>query len=107
MVVLSCSELSGFATSILNKTQTPFGVRDGALELRGRLLSEPSMATLFLHPHPVEANSLVLFLHGADPDGLERGLRLFPIRTGVTVPDWMVIGALADVQGSGGVEGAG
>ncbi|KAI0710381.1 hypothetical protein C8T65DRAFT_708227 [Cerioporus squamosus] len=107
MVVLNSGELSGFATTILDKRQTPFRVRGGTLELCGRLLNEPSMATLFLHPHPIDANSLALFLYGADLSGLERGLRLFPIRTGVAVPDWIVIGSLADERGSGGVEGAG
>ncbi len=107
MVILSSGKLSAFATTILDKRQTPFGVRGGSLELRGRLLNEPSMATLFLHPHPVDANSLVLFIYGADLSGLERGLRLFPIRTGVTVPDWIVIGSPADERGSGGVQGAG
>ncbi|RPD65838.1 hypothetical protein L226DRAFT_566346 [Lentinus tigrinus ALCF2SS1-7] len=107
MVILNSGELSGFATTIMDKRQTPFGVRGGTLELRGRLLNESSMATLFLHPHPVDATSLVLFLYGADLSGLERGLRLVPIRTGVTVPDWIVIGALADERGSGGVDGAG
>ncbi|TFK86071.1 alpha/beta-hydrolase [Polyporus arcularius HHB13444] len=107
MVILSSGKLSAFATTILDKRQTSFGVRGGSLELRGRLLNEPSMATLFLHPHPVDANSLILFIYGADLSGLERGLRLFPIRTGVTVPDWIVIGSPADERGSGGVEGAG
>jgi hypothetical protein len=42
-----------------------------------------------------------------DDSGLEKVLRLFPIRTGVTVPDWVVIGPQADAMGAAGVVGAG
>ncbi|KAH9925275.1 uncharacterized protein B0H18DRAFT_1170833 [Fomitopsis serialis] len=37
----------------------------------------------------------------------ERSLRLFPIRTGVPIPDWVVITEHADNMGAGGIEGAG
>ncbi|KAI0781232.1 hypothetical protein BD413DRAFT_600635 [Trametes elegans] len=99
--------LGAFAKSVLAQGKTAFGVQDDDLALRGRRLNEPSTAALFLHPHPSREESLLLFLHGADAEGLERGLRLFPIRTGVTVPDWIVVGSQADARGSGGVEGAG
>ena len=39
--------------------------------------------------------------------GLERALRLFPLRTGLAVPDWIVVGEGADSMGMGGVEAAG
>ncbi|KAI6043011.1 hypothetical protein EDC04DRAFT_2654078 [Pisolithus marmoratus] len=40
-------------------------------------------------------------------NGLERALRLFPIRTGVFSPDWIVVGERADEVGAAGVEGTG
>ncbi|KAL7283150.1 hypothetical protein ACG7TL_002576 [Trametes sanguinea] len=104
MIVLG---LSNFARTVLNERKTAFGVVDGALSLKGRLLNQPSMAALFLHPHPTHAESLALFIHGTDSSGLERALRVFPIRTGVTVPDWIFLGSQADSVGTGGVEGAG
>ncbi|KAI0807549.1 hypothetical protein C8Q74DRAFT_1363040 [Fomes fomentarius] len=107
LLVLANGALGEFAKLLLSEGRTAFGVRDGFLELRGRLIDGPSQATLFLHPHPLHASSLVLFLYGADAGGLERGLRLFPIRTGVTVPDWIVVGPEADERGSGGVKAAG
>ncbi|KAI0371785.1 hypothetical protein BV20DRAFT_1066969 [Pilatotrama ljubarskyi] len=99
--------LGAFARSTVGQGRTVFRVRDEALELRGCLLNQRSMATLLLHPHPSRPAASALFIYGADPAGLERGLRLFPIRTGITVPDWIVIGFQADDRGSGGVEGAG
>jgi hypothetical protein len=38
---------------------------------------------------------------------LERIYRLFPMRTGIAIPDWLVIGPSADVIGAAGVSGAG
>lgn len=107
VVVLEQGPLSSFAKSILGKARTAFQLRDDTLELQGRLLNEPNAATLFLHPHPTRADASLLFVYGGGPAGLERGLRLFPIRTGITVPDWIVVGSHADERGAGGVEGAG
>ncbi|KAI0713279.1 hypothetical protein C8Q76DRAFT_621267 [Earliella scabrosa] len=109
LLVLGIGVLGEFGKAIVGAGKTAFRLSgDGdTLELFGRSLGEPSTTTLFLHPHPLHAGSLALFLHGADASGLERGLRLFPIRTGVTVPDWILLGPDADERGSGGVKGAG
>ena len=48
----------------------------------------------------------MLFILG-DNSGIERAARLFPIRTGVAVPDWLLVGTEADDVGAGGVMGAG
>ncbi|KAI1790745.1 hypothetical protein LXA43DRAFT_973466 [Ganoderma leucocontextum] len=107
LVVLSHGKLGGFAASLLSKAATPFGVDGATLRLRARPLTRPSTGVLFLHPHPTNTKSLTLIVYGADASGLERALRLFPIRTGVTVPDWIVVGSQADVRGMGGVQSAG
>lgn len=49
----------------------------------------------------------MLFILSTDSYGLERAARLFPIRTGITVPDWLVVGESADSIGAAGVIGAG
>ncbi|KAH9857796.1 hypothetical protein C2E23DRAFT_719844 [Lenzites betulinus] len=107
VVVLEHGPLGEFAKSILGESKTAFCAQGSTLELRGRSLNEPSTAALFLHPHPLHSSSSVFFVYGSDLTGLERGLRLFPIRTGITVPDWIVVGPQADERGAGGVEGAG
>ena len=81
-------------------------LRDDILYLRDQPLSSSSSA-LFLSPHPTSSTSLVLFIFANDEAGLERALRLFPIRTGVTVPDWIVLSPDADSRGAGGVDAAG
>jgi hypothetical protein len=48
----------------------------------------------------------MLFILG-DNSGVERVARLFPIRTGVTVPDWLVLSAYTDEVGAGAITGAG
>jgi len=50
---------------------------------------------------------VALFLRGDDETGMENVLRLFPIRTGVFGPDWMVISPEAATLGTAGLTGAG
>jgi hypothetical protein len=61
---------------------------------------------MFLHRHPIYHRANMLFILG-DNSGIERAARLFPIRTGVAVPDWLLVGTDADDVGAGGVTGAG
>lgn len=61
---------------------------------------------LFLHQHPKYRRANVLFMLGDDP-GIERAARLFPIRTGITVPDWLLIGTGTDKVAAAGLTGAG
>ncbi|KAK0197474.1 hypothetical protein F5146DRAFT_48465 [Armillaria mellea] len=70
-------------------------------------LDGPEIGLLFLHSHPMKADGNMVMLQSTDAAGLERVARLFPIRTGVPVPDWLIVGPLADTQGAGGVMGAG
>jgi len=49
----------------------------------------------------------MLFILANDQLGLERAARLFPIRTGLALVDWMVIGNQADKRGAAGIEKAG
>jgi len=70
------------------------------------LLRRPS-ALMFLHPHPEDASRLLMFMLAEDDDGLERILRLFPLRTGVPVPAWIVITKDSDQLGAAGILGAG
>lgn len=95
-----------FTHRLLRQNATPFSFSDEQLHLRGRLIT-PKTASLFLHPHPVSGSSLALLIYADDEHGLERLLRLFPMRTGISVPDWVVIGPDADYVGAGAVEGAG
>lgn len=67
-------------------------------------------AALFLHPHPsstADGQSIMLFMISSDESGLERLARLFPIRTGITVPSWVVLHDDIDHIGAAGVKGAG
>lgn len=65
------------------------------------------LAAAFLHPHPTNSDGIALFLRADDDAGMERVVRLFPIRTGITVPDWIVVGPKADIVGAAGVTAAG
>ena len=67
-----------------------------------------SAGLLFLHPHSSASSRVVLFMCGTDSGGLERAARLLlPIRTGVALPEFIVIGNKTDSFGTGGLRGAG
>ena len=91
----------------LEENKSDFGVEDETWSFKGHALTEPSTGILFTAPHPSNPKGLVLYLAGTDDDGLERALRLFPFRTGVPVPDFVIVGKHADYVGAGGVLAAG
>ena len=65
------------------------------------------IGAIFLHKHPTHSDAVTLFLRADDEIGMENALRLFPIRTGVFGPDWMVISPETATLGVAGVTGAG
>ena len=97
-----------FANSLLSpeNATSSFSLIDASLHLRGKYL-EAGSAALFLHPHPIARDASTLFLYAQDDSALERGLRLFPVRTGVPIPDWVVTTKIADEVGAGGIKGTG
>ncbi|EPQ58538.1 hypothetical protein GLOTRDRAFT_36458, partial [Gloeophyllum trabeum ATCC 11539] len=97
-----------FTTWCLGRGETPFAIQGTALALQGRSLGGDSVGAIFLHPHPTRSDDNVVFMLADDPLTLERVVKLFPVRTGVTVPDWLVIsGSSIDQRGAAGVKGAG
>lgn len=97
---------NNFTCQLLEKGATPFSLSSEGLLLHGRPISQDT-ASLFLQPHPTFKSSLVLVMHANEEQGLERLLRLFPLRTGISIPDWVLLGRSADAFGAGGIEGAG
>ncbi|KAJ7871501.1 hypothetical protein B0H14DRAFT_3570057 [Mycena olivaceomarginata] len=93
--------------SLLGKQRTPFRSENNVLTFKDATFDEAGQGILFLHPHPHNATGQILFLLSTDASGLERAGRLFPIRTGVTVPDWLITSSRADETGAAGVLGAG
>ncbi|KAF9651433.1 hypothetical protein BDM02DRAFT_3091108 [Thelephora ganbajun] len=67
----------------------------------------PCDGAIFLHKHPTHTDAVTLFLRADDEIGMENVLRLFPVRTGVFGPDWMVVSSDTDMLGAAGVTGAG
>ncbi|CAG8824433.1 36435_t:CDS:1, partial [Racocetra persica] len=60
---------------------------------------------LFLHPYKIDY--LALILAGTDHKGLDQVTKLFPKRTGVPIPDWIIVGPESAWKGAGGLLGAG
>jgi hypothetical protein len=106
MVVIGCAD-SLLVKDLLRRSQSEWSYEGGAWVLNDKKFDNPTSGLLFLVKKTSNAASTVLFLQSSDPGGLERALRLFPIRTGVLVPDWLVVDGRADRIGAGGAEGAG
>lgn len=124
-IVVIGSPSSKLASDILRTRRTAFESNGYQLTLNGQVASGPGIgsgkvytswfhsnfigpAALFLHPHPdstVKAHTL--FILSNDSRALERAARLFPIRTGVVGPSWLLVGSQADYVGAAGVLGAG
>ncbi|CED82113.1 Peptidase S9, prolyl oligopeptidase, catalytic domain [Phaffia rhodozyma] len=105
---------NSFATELLRSTPITFdGPHSFALRFSDERTStfdarqNPSTGVLSLHPHPIRPAGLTLLLGGTDPSGLERAYRLFPVRTGTPLLDWVIIGPEADYKGAGGIIGTG
>ncbi|GJJ12463.1 hypothetical protein Clacol_006705 [Clathrus columnatus] len=79
------------------------------IEFRNKIFtSESSIGMLFLHLNPFSSKNLVLFVVGTDNVGLERSAKtLLPFRTGVPLPEFLVLGPNTDHRASGGLRGAG
>jgi len=96
-----------FVQKHLNDAESAFTFEDGSWRLNGRSFSDPSLAILFLQPHPTWSEGKALYLMSSDYAGLERAARLFPSRSGIVGPDWVVVGPGADRKGAAGIRGAG
>lgn len=63
------------------------------------------IGAIYLRPLP--RSRVLMVICGVDQMGLERAARLFPYRTGVGQPDWIVVGQKMGAQGMQGVEAMG
>lgn len=101
---------SDLVRRVLRKRRTLFEVTTtSGLRLHDQNLANDCSA-LFLHPHlssTADEQSIMLFMISPDRPGFERLARLFPIRTGVSVPSWVVLDADSDYIGAAGINGAG
>lgn len=68
---------------------------------------EDSAGIVSLLPHPTSAASIALLIAGNSDAGTEAAARIFPLRTGVPIPDWVVVGPKMAYRGAGGIIGAG
>ncbi|KAF9452861.1 hypothetical protein P691DRAFT_721023 [Macrolepiota fuliginosa MF-IS2] len=94
--------------SILGENKTPLSLRDGLLMLNGRRVRTHSgTGMILLHPHPISTEALVMLIIGESAEALERAARLFPIRTGIAVPSWVILEPTMDILGAAGISGAG
>uniref|UniRef100_A0A8H8CMV3 Peptidase S9 prolyl oligopeptidase catalytic domain-containing protein n=1 Tax=Psilocybe cubensis TaxID=181762 RepID=A0A8H8CMV3_PSICU len=107
---------STFAQEVLKPeaAKTDARIVDSHLYFGNKKFAKAGQGALFLHPHPIavadghgDRQSLMLFMLYTDKSALEKLVRLFPFRTGVGVPDWLVVGEKMDSFGAGGVEAAG
>ncbi|WRT66336.1 uncharacterized protein IL334_003291 [Kwoniella shivajii] len=93
-------------TIIQNKIPISFPTK-GVMLIDDKVIYDRGAGIITLHPHPTAPKGLSVLIAGNDDLGLELAARLFPIRTGVPIPDWAIVGPQARWKGSGGFIGAG
>ncbi|KAF9107795.1 hypothetical protein BGX29_004854 [Mortierella sp. GBA35] len=71
----------------------------------GEEYQQPGVGLLMIRPWG--PSNLAMVIAGVDPQGLEIAARLFPKRTGMLVPDWIVTGPEMGWKGAGGILAAG
>ncbi|RHZ56847.1 hypothetical protein Glove_396g73 [Diversispora epigaea] len=106
-LILLGSTYENFVTELLlkfNKSEVKF-YKNGSFCLKHVKFSDPEIGILFLHPF--RKNQLLLILAGTDEKGLDQVTRLFPKRSGVPIPDWIITGPETSWKGVGGLLGAG
>jgi len=107
-VVLGGPEENVFARWLAANSPSPLVFHPhGSFEVNGRLFYESGTGLIALQSHPTRHKGLACILVGTDDEGLELAARLFPLRTGVPVPEWVVIGEDSRWKGAGGFLGAG
>jgi hypothetical protein len=60
-----------------------------------------------IYLHPLRRSRLLMVICGVDQKGLELAAKLFPYRTGVGQPDWIIVGSKMGNEGMRGVEAMG
>lgn len=101
--------MRGLMLNTVHECFTPVLDGPGLGSFRQCLLSLPNLDSgiLVLQAHPTLPGGRMILMQSTDSTGLERAARLFPIRTGVAVPDWVIVGPKADQIGASGIIGAG
>ncbi|CAG8727095.1 4504_t:CDS:2, partial [Scutellospora calospora] len=79
--------------------------KDGSFKLKHKTFYDTGCGILFLYPYKIK--HLALIMAGTDYKGLDQIAKLFPKRTGVPIPDWIIVGPETAWKGAGGLLGAG
>ncbi|KAM0787030.1 hypothetical protein ACM66B_006296 [Microbotryomycetes sp. NB124-2] len=72
-----------------------------AFQVHDRIFQEADEGIIYIIEHRFDPQSMALVVSGNSEHGLELAHRLFPLQTGVTVPEWAVVSSDLGVQAAG------
>ncbi|WVR07026.1 hypothetical protein IAU60_004065 [Kwoniella sp. DSM 27419] len=108
VVIIGRPEVNVFANWMIKENAIPLTFpTEGVMLLNDMVVYDKGAGITTLYPHPVSTTSLSVLIAGNDAVGLELAARLFPLRTGVPIPDWTIVSPRARWQAAGGFIGAG
>ncbi|WWD17332.1 hypothetical protein CI109_101772 [Kwoniella shandongensis] len=108
IVVIGRPEDNRYAEWMIKQEKIPLSFPTKSVMLvEDKLVYDKGAGVITLHPHPTSYQALSVLIAGNDALGLELAARLFPIRTGVPVPDWAIVSPRSRWQAAGGLIGAG
>ncbi|WWC89334.1 uncharacterized protein L201_004255 [Kwoniella dendrophila CBS 6074] len=108
LVIIGRPEDNLFSDWMIKQSTLPLKFpTKGVMLLKDKVIYDRGAGIITLYPHPLSSTALAILIAGNDDLGLDLAARLFPIRTGVPIPDWAIIGPQARWKGAGGFIGAG
>ncbi|KAL1923835.1 uncharacterized protein VTP21DRAFT_8815 [Calcarisporiella thermophila] len=81
--------------------EPPLSMTEGVLHVGEREYSGPGLGALYLEP--LGSERLALRIVGTDVAGVQRAARMFPRRTSMMLPEFVVVGKEMDWKGAGGI----
>lgn len=98
---------SALIQGLLKTNETSFNIRSGVLHIEDqRLPTSHGESYIFSHSSSNHNTHRLVIIY-TDEASLERAGRLFPIRTGVSAPNWLYLSPAMDSLGAASLKGAG
>ena len=113
VISIGMEDENSYLTTVIQqfdlKHPFPVAAHQGAVHISDRnkkyVYNGDGVGAIYLQPLP--RSRLLMIICGSDHKGLEAAGKLFPYRTGVGQPDWIVVGTEMGVHGMQGVKAMG
>ncbi|KAG9062426.1 hypothetical protein KI688_005341 [Linnemannia hyalina] len=107
LVLIGAGHQNSATRLVLGGSEVTIDTEEGTVSIHPTNQDFHQPGTGLLMIRPSGPSNLAMVIAGLDPQGLETAARLFPKRTGMLVPDWIITGPEMAWKGAGGILAAG